>query len=297
MAVTGRAALLARIAARYRGCGRFAAHYVAGKLRHDPLTGALLALGAREELGEVADLGCGRGQFAALLLEAGLARSVVGLDVNARLLRQARRALRGLSFQGCVQDLTADPAVPQADTVLLLDVLYQLPTAAQVRLLEAAARSARRQMVIRTADPAQGGRAWLTRLLERAGRRIWPHAGAAVNAQPVGWMIERLRGAGWSVRVAPCWAGTPFGNVLLTARRDGAATGVVQGAWDGTDGAASARWPAVSFRKALPTSWAVFPTAAPNAWAPVAMAVPAVCAPSAMAWPASRAVLPIVCPA
>lgn len=217
----GRAALLLRVAARYRGCGRFAAHYVAGKLRHDPLTDALLALGTDEGLGEVADLGCGRGQFAALLLEAGLARRVVGLDASARLLAQARRALHGLCFEGRLQDLAADPAVPPADTVLLLDVLYQLPTAAQARLLDAAARSARRQVVIRSADPAEGGRAWLTRMLERAGRRAWPHSGTVVNARPIGWIADRLGGAGWSVRIAPCWAGTPFSNVLLTAQRAG----------------------------------------------------------------------------
>ncbi len=215
-----RAALLAQVAGRYRGSGRFAAHYVAGKLRHDPLTGVLLALGAAEELGEVVDLGCGRGQFAGLLLQAGLARRVVGLDANARLLEQARRALHDLRYEGRVQDLGADAVVPEADTVLLFDVLYQLPTAAQARLLHAAARSARRQVLIRTADPAQGRRAWLTRMLERSGRRVWPHAGAVVNARPVGWIAGQLESAGWSVQVAPCWAGTPFGNVLLTARRN-----------------------------------------------------------------------------
>jgi hypothetical protein len=49
--------VLARVAARYRGCGRFAVHYVAGKLRRDPLTAALLTRGANEGFGEVADLG------------------------------------------------------------------------------------------------------------------------------------------------------------------------------------------------------------------------------------------------
>jgi SAM-dependent methyltransferase len=149
--VPDRLPLLLRVAARYRGCGRFATHYVTGKLRYDPLTDPLLALGTAEELGAVADLGCGRAQFAALLLEAGLARSVVGLDASTHLLEEARHALRDLCFAGRLQDLGADPTVPQADTVLLLDLLYQLPTAAQARLLDAAARSARRQVVVRTA--------------------------------------------------------------------------------------------------------------------------------------------------
>jgi SAM-dependent methyltransferase len=212
------AALLARVAARYCGCGRFARHYVAGKLRHDPLTGSLLALGAAEAFGDVADLGCGRGQFAALLLEAGLARSVVGLEHSPTSLEQALRALHGLRFTGWPQDLAVDPTVPDADTVLILDVLYQLPTAAQARLLDAAARSSRRQVIVRTADPARGIRAWLTQGLELAARRVWPNSGALVNAQPVDWIAARLAGAGLSISIVPCRAGTPFNNVLLIAR-------------------------------------------------------------------------------
>lgn len=215
-----KAALLTRVAARYRGCGRFAFHYVSGKLRHDPLTGTLLALGIAEGLGEVADLGCGRGQFAALLLEAGLARTVIGLEANSALLKQAQSALQGLCFEGRLQDLTADPLFPQVDTVLILDVLYQLPTKAQERLLATAAYAARRQVVIRSADPARAGRAWLTKMLELVMRGIWPHSGAMVNARPIGWIAAQLGGSGFSVRVAPCWAGTPFSNVVLTARRD-----------------------------------------------------------------------------
>jgi SAM-dependent methyltransferase len=219
------AALRARVAGRYAGCGKFATHYVAGKLRHDPLARSLLALGSAEPFGDVADLGCGRGQFAGLLLEAGLARTVIGLETSPALLGQARQALRGLRFAARAQDLAADPAVPPADTVLLLDVLYQLPTEAQGLLLDAAAGAARHQVIVRTADPAQGLRAWLTRTLERAARRLWPHAGAMVNAQPVGWIAGRLAAAGLSVSIAPCRAGTPFANVLLTARRGGATGG------------------------------------------------------------------------
>jgi SAM-dependent methyltransferase len=217
--VLDESALFARVAARYRGCGRFAFYYVSGKLRGDPLTSALLALGAAEDLGEVADLGCGRGQFAALLLEAGLARKIIALEGNPALLEQAHRALQGLRFEGRLQDLTADPMVPQVDTVLLLDVLYQLPTEAQAQLLAIAAYSARRRVVIRTADPEQAGRAWLTRMLELTALRIWPHSGTMVNARPIGWIAAQLAGAGLSVQISPCRAGTPFSNVILTARR------------------------------------------------------------------------------
>jgi SAM-dependent methyltransferase len=214
-----RAAVLARVAARYRSSGRFARHYVAAKLRHDPLTDALLGLCATEGFGTVADLGCGRGQFAALLLEAGMARAVVGLEANAKLRAQAGRALADVPFEARAHDLATDGAILQADTVLLLDVLYQLPTAAQARLLDAVARSARRLVVIRTADPQSGWRALLTRGLEGLGRGFWPHSGAMVNPRPVDWIAARLTAAGWRTSVAPCRTGTPFANVMLTARR------------------------------------------------------------------------------
>ncbi len=214
-----RPAVCARVASRYRSSGRFATHYVAGKLRHDPLTDALFDLGAAEGFGTVADLGCGRGQFAALLLEAGLARSVTGLESNAGLRAQAGRAMADLPFEARMHDLAVDATIPQSDTVLLLDVLYQLPTCAQAGLLDAVTRSARRLILIRTADPRPGFRAGLTQLLEVLGRKIWPNSGMMVNPQRVDWVTAKLAAAGWWTRISANRKGTPFANVLIAARR------------------------------------------------------------------------------
>jgi trans-aconitate methyltransferase len=214
------AALYRAVAARYRVCGRFAFHYVASKLRRDPLTAAMLALGRVQPFGAVVDIGCGRGQFAALLLEAGLAHSILGIERNAALLEQAHGAMRGLPFEGQRRDLTDDARVPSGETILLLDVLYQLPTHVQTALLEATAAAARHRILIRMADPSRGWRAHFTRFAERAARRIWPNAGATVNARPVDAAVEILRARGYVVTVAPCWAGTPFSNVIVIAERD-----------------------------------------------------------------------------
>lgn len=212
-------ALLGRIAARYRECGHFAASYVAAKLRYDPLTPMLVRLGASEPFGQVVDAGCGRGQFSCLVLEAGLANHVIGVDVNRHLLEQARLAQRDLSFEARLQDLAVQPALPAGDTVMLLDVLYQMRPSAQGALLDAAAAAARRMIVVRTADPDLGVRAWMTNIMELAARRFWPHSGREVHAQSVEWIANRLIRAGFSVAVAPCRAGTPFSNVLLVAKR------------------------------------------------------------------------------
>lgn len=212
-------ALLAAIAARYHECGHFAASYVAAKLRYDPLTQMLVSLGASEPFGQVVDAGCGRGQFSCLMLQAGLANTVIGIDVNRHLLDQARHAQRGLSFEARLQDLAVQPALPPGDSIMLLDVLYQMRPLAQGALLDAAAAAARRTIIVRTPDPALGFLAWTTHIMEVVARRFWPHSGAEVHAQPVEWIARRLNRAGFSVAVAPCRAGTPFSNVLLIAKR------------------------------------------------------------------------------
>lgn len=192
-----------------------------GKLARDPLAPALLAAGGGEGLGDVVDLGCGRGPFAALLLASGRASKVLGLDRNARLLAQARRALAAYPFAAREADLATLAAVPACDTVLLLDVLYQLPAGAQLRLVTLAAAASRRRLLIRTPDPAPGWRARLTDTLERAARPFWPHSGGCVEPLPPGLFAERLARCGFEVETAPCWAGTPFANVLLTALAKG----------------------------------------------------------------------------
>jgi 2-polyprenyl-3-methyl-5-hydroxy-6-metoxy-1,4-benzoquinol methylase len=210
-----------KVAARYRPAGRFAFHYVRGKLRRDPVARTLIELATTHDFGDVTDVGCGRGQFAACLLEAGLARSVTGLECQAAHLRQARLAMPDLRFTGSDQDLSQNAALPAADTILLIDVLYQLDTASQEALLRRAASSARRGVIIRTADPARGVRSAMTRILELAFRRVWPHAGAHVNARPTGDVVRILTDLGLACTVVPCWAGTPFSNVLIVGWRAG----------------------------------------------------------------------------
>jgi SAM-dependent methyltransferase len=213
------AATFERVARRYRDCGRFARGYVAAKLRRDPVHQHVLALAANEAFGDVVDIGCGRGQLAVALLEAGLARSVLGLDRNAGYLRQACRAATGLAFASALRDLTAARDVPEATTVLLVDVLYQLEAGVQQALVRTAARAARQRILIRALDPDRGMRSALTIGLERLMRRVSPHSGKHVDVLPVATLTEILSEAGFVVSIAPCWRGTPFANVLIIGRR------------------------------------------------------------------------------
>jgi 2-polyprenyl-3-methyl-5-hydroxy-6-metoxy-1,4-benzoquinol methylase len=180
----------------------------------------VFALAANESFGDVVDIGCGRGQLAVALLEAGLARSVLGLDCHAGHLEKARRAATGLTFTTTMQDLAEVQDVLDADTVLLIDVLYQLESAAQMALLRAAARAARQRILIRTLDPDRGIRSVLAIGMERLTRRVSPHSGRHVNVLPVARITETLSDAGFDMSIAPCWRGTPFANILIMGRRD-----------------------------------------------------------------------------
>ncbi len=211
--------LVDRVVRRYASCGRSVKGYVRGKLRRDPVHADILALAGREALGHVIDLGCGRGQLGVALLEAGFARSVLALDRADAPLAQARSAAIGLAFAANRIDLAEAPALPAADTVLLVDVLYQIDPAAQDRLLARIADAARRLVLIRTLDPARGLRSRLTLGFEQAVRLISPHSGLHVRPLPLARIATPLQAAGFTVAVAPCWRGTPFSNVLLTARR------------------------------------------------------------------------------
>jgi len=216
------AALSAAVAARYAGASRFARGFVDGKLRHDPATPALLRLAAREPFGAVLDLGCGRGQLGLALLAAGLAEQLTGIDRDGAKLAEAERAAAGLPARFAGADL-ADPALvlPGCDTLLMVDVLYQLPEAAQRPLLAAAARAARRRVLVRAFDPDRGWRSAAGLAMEVLGRAVRGDRNA-IRPLPLAAVAAPLEAAGFAVSVSPCWGSTPLPNVLLVAERSAA---------------------------------------------------------------------------
>ncbi len=211
-----------RVVRRYAACGHAARGFAAGKLRRDPVHRDVLEAAARiGGFGEVVDVGCGAGQMAVALLEAGLARVVLGLDRAAAQLERASRAGQGLALGVRAQDLARDPTIPDADAVLVIDALYQLDPAAQERLLRSTARAARKTLLIRTLDAERGWRSTLTMAFERFCRMLAPGSGRHVCPPPVAALVRKLQDYDFDVEVAPCWRGTPFANVLLIARRRG----------------------------------------------------------------------------
>ena len=214
----GHLGLTRQVVARYDGASHFARNFVRGKLLTDPASAAILRLAAaRGGFGEVTDLGCGRGQVGLSLLLAGLATAVAGLDLDPGKIADATRAATGLPARFAVADLCAAP-VPAAETVLIFDVLLQLPAAAQQALLARMAAAARRRIVIRAFDPDRGWRSRVGVAMERLGCRI-RRDGSTFRPLPLDALAAPLVAAGFHVSVTPCWGWTPLPNVMLMAER------------------------------------------------------------------------------
>jgi SAM-dependent methyltransferase len=214
-------AAIDRVAARYaRSAGRATYHYVRGKLASDPVARTVVGLAGDGSLGDVLDLGCGRGQLGVLLLEARAASRVTGFDWDAKKVAHATRAAEGLDATYAVGDLRTPPDTA-CDTALLIDVLHYLTAEEQDGVLLAAARAARRTVVVRELDPDRGWRSRVTALQEAVTTTLGYNRGARVNVRPIVAITRLLEATGFAVEVTPCWGATPFANVLVVARRGG----------------------------------------------------------------------------
>jgi SAM-dependent methyltransferase/uncharacterized protein (DUF2062 family) len=204
-------------------------HYVRMKLMGDPVMRRIAELDVASPtptvLGEVLDVGTGRGQLPIVLLELGRAGSVTGFDWDGDKIEAAQAAVArepALDARFLQADMTADDtAYPDADTVLLVDVIHYLPLAEQDRVLERAAAAVRPsgRLLLREADTERGWRSWVTLLEERVFTALRFNRGAQVTFRPARTIVERLEAAGLSCRVEPAWGKTPFSNVLIVGER------------------------------------------------------------------------------
>ena len=217
-------AVVDRVAERYARGSKFTRGYVRSKMTSDPVVKTLFDLSKATSFGEVGDIGCGRGQLSILLLEAKAATRASGFDWDDAKVEEATRAaasfgeaeaLAGTFSEG---DLRSHE-MAECDTALLLDVLHYLTIDEQDVLLARVATSTRRTIFVRELDPDRGWRSAVTRFQERVTTRLGVNHGARVLLRPISGIESILEKNGFDVSVAPCWAGTPFSNVLITARR------------------------------------------------------------------------------
>ncbi|HVR08730.1 MAG TPA: DUF2062 domain-containing protein [Thermoanaerobaculia bacterium] len=230
-------ALIEATAHRYLDAGLVQCEIVRGKLRHDPVYFALLRDGALPGQGRLLDLGCGRGIALALLAAAGdqNERAVYpqdwqpppelqlsGIDVADRAAQVARAGLDGRAAIQTADLLTAP--LPQADAILMIDVLHYLQPADQQRLLSRVAGSLAPGglLLVREADAAAGWRFHAIRLSERLMalcRRDWRQWREGFHYRSQAEWISLLAARGLLAKVGPMGMGTPYANVLIAAVR------------------------------------------------------------------------------
>lgn len=199
-------------------------HYVRIKMLGDPV--AQLIAGQAERLGglgEVVDVGSGRGQLALALLELAVCEQVHGIDWDESKVDSAREAAEvapalAATFE---QADVREAALPRADTVMLIDVLHYLDVAEQDALLTRAAQAVREggTLLLREADTERGWRSWATLIEERLFTWLRFNRGARVRFRPAGELTALLEREGLSCQVVPAWGKTPFSNVLVVASR------------------------------------------------------------------------------
>ena len=229
--------LSAAAADRYLGSSVTAWEFARAKLRGDPVYRAVLSSGWLPASGVLLDVGCGQGLLLALIAQAAddaregqwppagwpAAPSDLrlhGIELRPRAAELARYAL---GDDAEIQTADArDAALPEPlDFVTLFDVLHLVDRATQARLVTriAAAMRPGALLLVREADAAAGWRFRMVRFgnrLTAATRGHWRPGFAFRSAAE--WR-RALADLGFEVDVAPMGEGTPFGNVLLVARR------------------------------------------------------------------------------
>ncbi|TKD12766.1 DUF2062 domain-containing protein [Polyangium fumosum] len=204
-------------------------HYVRIKLSLDPVARLIADIeGPRDgALGDVLDIGTGRGQLPILLLDLGRATRAHGLDWDEAKIEAARRAAatrpEGAGPAAATfarEDARRFEATP-ADTVLLIDLLHYFTIEEQDAILRCAADHVNPggRLLVREADTERGVRSFATLLEEKIFTAVRFNRGERVRFRPAQSITALLEARGFHCDVLPAWGSTPFSNVLIVARR------------------------------------------------------------------------------
>jgi SAM-dependent methyltransferase len=193
--------------------------YIAVKLRICPLLAVETYFPKR---GTVLDLGSGNGFFSSLLKLGSPERTVVGMDLDPKKIKQARlleERFEGLSFS---EGDIAEAPYPPADIVSIIDVLYLIPYDVQERILRRAFAALR-----------PGGVLLLKDMDTRPRRKYaWNYFQETVSVRIVGFTLggkfyfrsredyaRLLEGIGFRVEAVPLDRGQCYPHILYVCRK------------------------------------------------------------------------------
>ena len=236
--------LVRRTSDRYLDTGITAWEFARGKLSGDPVYAAVLAGELAAGTGTLLDLGCGQGLTLALVAEAQdqadegtwdttrpdppQFERLIGVEARPRIAAIAARALEHEAEIIAVD--ARHVALPSHDVALLFDVLHLMSDADQRALLRAVRRvlSPTGRLIVREADASAGWRFDMVRLGNRLKALVTGHWRQPFTFRTAAaWrtlLYEEGFTAGDDPRlestpdVQPMSEGTPFANVLISAR-------------------------------------------------------------------------------
>ncbi|MFO0547351.1 MAG: DUF2062 domain-containing protein [Polyangiaceae bacterium] len=204
-------------------------NYVRIKLLMDPIAKLISSImgEGKNVLGEVFDIGTGRGQLPILLVELGRASKAAGVDWDEKKVEDGARAAK-LSPALPVELVQGDARTApyrEADTVLLIDLVHYFKIEEQDAILERAAKAVRPggRLLLREADTERGIRSFITLFEEKVFTLVKFNRGERVKFRSARELAAVLEGHGLKVRIEPAWGKTPFSNVLLIAERPASA--------------------------------------------------------------------------
>jgi 2-polyprenyl-3-methyl-5-hydroxy-6-metoxy-1,4-benzoquinol methylase/uncharacterized protein (DUF2062 family) len=200
-------------------------HYVRVKLVTDPVARLIADIAGETPgvLGEVLDVGTGRGQLPILLVELGRATRGRGIDwdqakiEDAKLAAATSPAIDAEFEQGDAR--TAE--LGTADTLLLIDLVHYFTVEEQDELLRRAAKAVRPggRIIVREADTERGWRSTMTLLEERVFTALRFNRGERVRFRAAREIVEILEADGIRCETRPAWGKTPFSNVIIIGER------------------------------------------------------------------------------
>lgn len=208
---------VSRTNARYATSPKGDRYYVANKLKFDPIGCTIDELTG--VLGDVFDVGCGRGQLGLLLYELGKLRTLAGFDWDERKVSVARAAAKGVGRYAKEDVRTAE--IPDADTIIIADVLHYLAPDEQDAVLARAAGALRLNgtLIVRDVDARRTMGSLFARACERIGVHFGINRGGELSFRSRAEQCGAIESAGLVVKSVVTTPGLWLDNVLIVAER------------------------------------------------------------------------------
>lgn len=209
-----------RVAAHFRP--RWLRHYVASKLRSDPVFADACEL-LRDAAGPLLDVGCGMGLLPFYLRERGQTQTITGLDIDGPKIRHgnavAREKSQGIELRK--QDVASEDVAAFRGNVTVFDLLHYLSPDAQENLLRRLAAHVPPGGLLLIRDSPRDGsvRFWVTYAGEIFAQAVSWNVGARLHFPARASIYAAFGDDEWTRHERPAWGRTPFNNRLFIFQR------------------------------------------------------------------------------